>query len=260
MAARPRLTALIVWAGLIALVGGGVTIARLTDRAPLRDLLPDGVLRVGMDASYPPFAAFDGTDFYGIEVEIGRALAAELGVTLQIVNLGFDGLYDALLTNRVDVLISALVYDSARTDRVIYSPPYYDAGLVLAFGTNDLATRFEMHGWQAFHGHAVAFAYGSDAHAALIGQVDHVIPGLLLPYELPSHALDAVHLGAAQAAVVSSVDLQTYPHELHASASIAPRPYVMAINRQRGDLAAWLIAALERLRADGRLAILTAAR
>jgi ABC-type amino acid transport substrate-binding protein len=48
---------------------------------------------------------------------------------LDIANIAFDGLYDALACGEVDVLISALPYDPLRTQDVTYSPPYAVDGL-----------------------------------------------------------------------------------------------------------------------------------
>ena len=53
-----------------------------------------GVLRVGMDASFPPFEmiAADGT-LVGFDVDLARELGRRLGVEVQFVaNLPYDGL------------------------------------------------------------------------------------------------------------------------------------------------------------------------
>src|SRR5262245_44631595 len=64
----------------------------------------NGVLRVGLDPTYPPFETADDGELRGLDVDLARALAAELGLEVQFVYFGYDGLYDALLSNQVDVL------------------------------------------------------------------------------------------------------------------------------------------------------------
>jgi len=75
-----------------------------------------GRLRVGMDASFPPFEVVDAEgQVQGLDVDLAIA---------------FDGLHDALAGGEVDVLISALPYEAQRTQDVRYSTPYFVDGLV----------------------------------------------------------------------------------------------------------------------------------
>src|SRR5258708_24291147 len=93
-----------------------------------------GILRVGMDASYPPFAdtaASPVGEPSGLDVDLANEIGRRLNLKVQIANLGFDGLYEALKTQQVDVLISALSFDPARSNEVIYTHPYVDSGQVI---------------------------------------------------------------------------------------------------------------------------------
>lgn len=94
-----------------------------------------GLLRVGIDASYPPFATFDNGAFRGHDVELAQQLAGHLGRRLELVNVPFDGLYDALRVSRIDVIVSALPYQEELAGAVIYSRPYFQAGEVLIVPT-----------------------------------------------------------------------------------------------------------------------------
>ena len=90
-----------------------------------------GRLRVGVDASYPPFVLQVDGQYRGHDVELARRLADHLGLTLELVNIPFDGLYDALRVSRIDIIISALPYIEELDGTVIYSRPYFQAGEVL---------------------------------------------------------------------------------------------------------------------------------
>src|SRR5262245_40523514 len=88
----------------------------------LAEIRRRGTLRVGLDASFPPFESIDGQNrIVGLDVDIAEAIARELGVKLEIVNIGFDGLYDALLARRVDLVISGLPHDPRWTEDVAYT-------------------------------------------------------------------------------------------------------------------------------------------
>jgi polar amino acid transport system substrate-binding protein len=90
-----------------------------------------GVLRVGVDAGYPPFASQAGGTFSGHDIDLARRLAAHLGWRVEFVNIPFDGLYDALRVSRIDVIVSALPPQEEMVGAVIYSRPYFQAGEVL---------------------------------------------------------------------------------------------------------------------------------
>jgi ABC-type amino acid transport substrate-binding protein len=104
-------------------------------------ILETGTLRVCTDPSWPPFESVnEGTgQIVGFDVDLAGRLAERLAsdvgaqptVHAEIVTVGFDSLYDALLTGRCDVILSALPYEPARTRDVVYSVAYFNAGLVL---------------------------------------------------------------------------------------------------------------------------------
>jgi polar amino acid transport system substrate-binding protein len=91
-----------------------------------------GTLRVGLDASFPPFETLDENgQVVGLDADLAQAIAADLGVEVEFVNIGFDGLYDALKVGRVDLLLSGLPVDPFLTQDVAYSVNYFNAGQVL---------------------------------------------------------------------------------------------------------------------------------
>ena len=66
---------------------------------PNRDIaFPDGEIRIGVDGSYPPFAFDEAGSLRGLDIELGEAIAAEIGLPARFLNLSFYGLYDALIT------------------------------------------------------------------------------------------------------------------------------------------------------------------
>ncbi len=52
-----------------------------------------GVLKVGIDPTFPPFEELNGEDLAGIDVDLANALGADLGIDVEFVYFGYDGLY-----------------------------------------------------------------------------------------------------------------------------------------------------------------------
>ncbi len=98
-----------------------------------------GVLRVGTDASYPPFEYVeDDGHIVGFDADLVSEIGRRLGVQVELVNISYDSLYDALITARVDMLASALVPIPQMEEKVSYSVPYFNAGqhLVVPVGSS----------------------------------------------------------------------------------------------------------------------------
>ncbi len=167
------------------------------------EIFPMAEIRVGVDASYPPFAVATADDLFGLEIDLARAIGARIGLPVRFVNLGFDGLFDALTTDQVDVLISALPIDMARIGAVHYTQPYFNAGLVLVSAGDYTSMR-------DLPGHRLAYEYGSTAESEVRLWLRRVQPFDLLPLETPAAALDAVRSGAADAALVDAITARLY--------------------------------------------------
>jgi His/Glu/Gln/Arg/opine family amino acid ABC transporter permease subunit len=87
-----------------------------------------GRLRVGIDATYPPFGIAEGGVFSGFDVDIARAVARELRVEAELVNASFDGAFPALQNGSFDVVISAVTITPERRATMLFSDPYIGAG------------------------------------------------------------------------------------------------------------------------------------
>jgi ABC-type amino acid transport substrate-binding protein len=107
-----------------------------------------GVLQVCTDPSWPPFEFINKEtgQIEGFDADLARLLASRLapgarpdGMQAKLVTVGFDGLYDALLAGRCDLVLSALPYEPMRTEDVAFSPAYFNAGLVLVTREETLA-------------------------------------------------------------------------------------------------------------------------
>ena len=86
-------------------------------------------ITLGTSADYPPFEFHilkDGVDtIVGIDVSMAKAIAAEMGVELQIKDIAFDSLLIELGQGTVDFVIAAMEKDDERDKAADFSDPYY---------------------------------------------------------------------------------------------------------------------------------------
>lgn len=122
------------------------------------------VLRVGMDASYPPFGSQDQEtkDYEGFDVDIIRAIGTEEGFDVEISNRSFDGLIPALQAKEIDVAINDITITDDRKQSVDFSKPYYIAGLgVVVRSDNDT-----IHTAEDLQGKTLGVSIGSTGEEA----------------------------------------------------------------------------------------------
>jgi polar amino acid transport system substrate-binding protein len=73
------------------------------------------------DITYPPEEFYEGTKPVGSDIEIGNAIAAQMGVKASFQNTGFDGIIPALLGKKCDAVISGMNDTPARRKQVDFT-------------------------------------------------------------------------------------------------------------------------------------------
>lgn len=236
-----------------------LTLPHTKDDGALERIRACGILRVGMDASFPPFAWLDGNGMpVGYEVELAQYIAAHMGVRAQIVNLSFDSLYDALLAGRVDILISELTYDERRTEEVAYSQPYFDAGQLLLVGIHTQDRTLEMDNINRFlEDRRVAVEWGSMGDLKARQLQSDTMQYSILPYPSAQESLTALASGEADVAITDAVSayqfMAKHPNAMRIVCYLTREPYVIATSAQSSRLATAIHTALETLRRTGIL-------
>src|SRR5947209_2404921 len=89
-----------------------------------------GEVVIGTDATYPPFEEKVGDGFQGFDIDLGNAIARELGpgVKARWVNISFDGIFAALLSGKFDMVMSGVTLTAERQKQMAFSDTYYNSG------------------------------------------------------------------------------------------------------------------------------------
>lgn len=89
-------------------------------------------LIVAMELAYPPFEMTDQNgNPSGVSVDLAKDLAKNLGRSVVIQNMAFDGLIPALKTGKVDLVISSMTATAEREKSIDFSDAYISTGLCL---------------------------------------------------------------------------------------------------------------------------------
>jgi His/Glu/Gln/Arg/opine family amino acid ABC transporter permease subunit len=100
----------------------------------LNNIKTNGIIRVGTDATYPPFEYVDDKthEIVGFDIDLMTAICGELGVKPEFTVVPFDAIISGLNSGKYDCLISSMTITPERAQAVLFSEPYYDAGQSIA--------------------------------------------------------------------------------------------------------------------------------
>lgn len=98
----------------------------------LDDIKTAGKLVMLTNAAFAPFEYLgeDGV-IAGVDVEIAQAIADEIGVELEVVDMDFDGIIDAVKSGKGDLGVAGITADEERAQKVDFSINYIDTGLFI---------------------------------------------------------------------------------------------------------------------------------
>ena len=103
-----------------------VCIAFGLSASPLAAFAAEPPLRVAVSGPYPPFAEIDEAgQVYGFDVDIARALCAELGRDCEVVNYDFDAIIPAIVSGELDFAVAGMGASEERLQFVDFTDRYY---------------------------------------------------------------------------------------------------------------------------------------
>ena len=241
----------LVWLSWLCLIGIALFGCR-GDNQTLDRIQADGVIRVGLDPTFPPFENGDG-GLHGIDVDLAEAIGRELGVRVEFVLFGYDGLYDALQIGRCDILLSALIVDVTKTKDFTYSEPYFNAGqfLVLREDQNETTELAD------FEGKTLSVETGSAGHVTAISAQNRVRDLGIKTFPTPDDAMWTVLQGETDGAIIDQVNAKLYA-QTHSGLVLAPNPvtvepYAIVTRKDDGALQRELDRILVGLEQSGEL-------
>ena len=90
----------------------------------LEQIQKDGKLVMLTNAAFPPFEYVDNNEFVGVDVDIANEIAKDLGVELEVVNMDFDGIIDAVKSGKGSFGAAGITIKPDRQEKVDFSIEY----------------------------------------------------------------------------------------------------------------------------------------
>ena len=93
----------------------------------LEKIKSEGQMVVYTDPNFAPFEFSVGSGIRGVDVEIGKAIAAELGVKATFEEAKFDSILMSIKSGKCDISISGFTITDERKKSVDFSDPYINS-------------------------------------------------------------------------------------------------------------------------------------
>ena len=206
-----------------------------------------GVLRAGIDLTYPPFGGEDKGKQAGIDVDVAQALAASLGLELRIVSTPASEAVSALAGGLVDAMFSVPISASTVTSAAV-------VGSYISDGPAYFTTAEETVTVATIGARAIAAQQGSESFWLLENALGQDV---VQSYPDLRGALGALADGkvsiAAGDAIVGAYIARDFPTVRFSGQLGTARPLAVAVAKDNAELADALRASLDKLATDGVL-------
>ncbi len=97
----------------------------------LDDIVKSGRITIATNAEFPPFEGKEGTEYFGIDIDIAKTIADYLDVELVINNMDFDAVVTSVQKGQSDLALAALTISDKRKQAINFSDAYFGAAQYL---------------------------------------------------------------------------------------------------------------------------------
>lgn len=133
-----------------------------------------GELIVAMEGNWAPWTYHDeNNELVGYDVEVAKAIAEKLGVSVSFVEGEFNGLLAGVDAGRYDLVVNGVDIDEERQEKYDFSDPYaYNRTAVIVAGESDIKTMEDLAGKQTANTISSTYAKVAQAYGATVTGVD----------------------------------------------------------------------------------------
>ena len=216
-------------------------------------------LVVATNAAFEPFEYTKGEDYYGIDMEIAKLLADELGKELVIENMDFDAVCLSVSQQKCDIAMAGLTINEEREEYVTFTDSYYSASQRLIVPSN--VTTFDDCKTADDVAAKLAETKSSDQIGVQQGttgdiySTDDFGDDNVERFNKGMEAVQALQQGKIDAVIIDNQPAKTFVEENEGlkilETSYVEEDYALAIKKGNDDLVKKVNDAIKELKEDG---------
>lgn len=224
-------------------------------------LVNDGTLTIATSPDFPPFENLEGDEYVGFDIDLGKAIAEQLGLECEFTTIQFDGIVPAIQAGgQADVGISGITVDPERAQSVDFSDPYYIADQSVAVMKGGDVTSDNAKESLNVEGMIIAVQSGTTGETFA---QENFPNATVQPYGNATDAFAAMQAGQANAVCMDKAVVEKMVADAYTDAEIVlnaatGEEYAVAVSKDNPDLLAAINDAIKALQDDGTIDDLTA--
>ena len=222
-----------------------------------------GYITMFTDARFAPFEyVTNGTEVTGVDIEIAKEIAKELGVELKITNADFVGMPPAIQNGQADMAVAAVTITEERAEAMDFSIPYTNASQYIIVQESNT----EIKNFDNLAGKKIGVQLGTTGDIQVL---DEINLGILkdtgaeaLQYKTLQEGCLALANGKLDAVVVDDLSAKNYCmvndglvcfEALYADGSIKEELYGIPVKKGNAELLEVINTVVERLIDEGKI-------
>ena len=209
-----------------------------------------GRLNMATNAEFPPYEYHDGDAVVGIDAEIAKAIADELGMELEIEDIAFDSIIPEIVSGKADMGLAGMTVTEDRMQSVDFSNTYAKASQkIIVTEDSEIASPDDLKGVIV----GVQLGTTGDIYVS-----DLEADGTTVErYNKGFEAVQALSQGKIDAVVIDGEPAKTFVAETQGlkilDESFTDEEYAIAVKKGNTELLEKINGALKTLKDNGTL-------
>ncbi len=219
-------------------------------------LITAGKLTIATSPDYPPFENLENGEYVGLDIEIAKAVAKELGLEPEFKTLQFDAIIPAIAAGgQADMGISGFSVDPERAKEIDFTSSYYIDDQAIAVMNTSPITDANVEAELNKEGVIVAVQSGTTGEAFV---QENYPNATVQAYGNSTDAFAAMQSGQANAvctnkAVVEAMLASAYQDARIVKSIATGEEYAIVVSQDNTALTSAINSALAKLKADGTI-------
>lgn len=110
---------------------GGDTMGTCPYESPADVYISNGKLVMATNAAFKPYEYYENNEIVGIDPDIAQAVADKLGMELEIIDMDFDAIINAVQSGKADIGVAGMTVNEERLQSIDFSDTYAKAKQVI---------------------------------------------------------------------------------------------------------------------------------